>query len=84
MQKTVNIAGLRLLFLDKLADSWELRFQNSSNYSLADEWFAMPKLLVQSKLWFMSNTRFPSGSTELWYVVCNRCLCDQLQLYLGH
>lgn len=84
MQKTVNIAGLRLLFLDKLADSWELRFQNSSNYSLADEWFAMPKLLVQNKLWFMSNTRFPSGSTELWYVVCNRCLCDQLQLYLGH
>ena len=76
MQKTVNIAVQ--LF------SWELRFQNSSNYSLTDEWFAMPKLLVQSKLWFMSNACFPSGSMELWYVLCNRCLCDQLKLYLGH
>lgn len=76
MQKTVNIAVQ--LF------SWELRFQNSSNYSLTDEWFTMPKLLVQSKLWFMSNACFPSGSTELWYVLCNRCLCDQLKLYLGH
>ena len=67
-----------------MADSWELRFQKSSNYSLSDEWFARPKLLVESKLWLMSNTCFPSGSMELWYVLCNRSLCDQLQLYRGH
>lgn len=64
MQKRVNIAGQKLLFLERqgamlaLACVWELEFQERFHHSLV-RMAHVPKAFMQT-IWFVLNICFPS------------------------
>ena len=69
MQRRVNIAGLRLLSLERLIGPW-LASENLDLRrvpSILTGWLTVPRFV--RAMWVMLNTCFLSGSLGFWYTL---------------